>query len=160
MADRGDIAAPDVDGQWEAKRIADAQVALGVAAQEVDGAVTGKDTQAVGLLATARWLTPLPGSTHEAVTAPVSLLGQAATFHPGSHVADPAGHCCSYDDSCGCRIGLTDGASERWWFQWEEGAWSLVRQKDGHTAELDASDACADPRHMAILVHRVLQTVG
>ncbi|WP_329437913.1 hypothetical protein [Streptomyces canus] len=160
MAERGDIAAPDFDGQGDARKIADAQVALGSAAQEVDGAMTDRDTQAVGLLSTARWLTPQPASTHETVTALAPLLGQVAALHPGNHAADQAGHHRSYDDSCGCRIDLTDGEGERWRFQREDGAWSLVRQEDGHTVELDASAPCADPRHMAALVHRVLQSFG
>ncbi|MEV8596105.1 hypothetical protein [Streptomyces sp. NPDC052012] len=41
MAERGDIVTPDFDGTGEAKRASDAQIALGAAGQDIDGAVDG-----------------------------------------------------------------------------------------------------------------------
>lgn len=155
MAERGDIVTPEFDATGEARRVADAQAALGAAGQDAYGAVTGRDTRAVSLLAAARSFVVLPAGVHETITAVARLLGQDVKLLRYDHADEAADNVRS---GCGCRIELADSSGAMWCFQWEDDTWCLVRQTDGHEVELAAIRPCADPRHLAALIHQAVET--
>nr|WP_143657618.1 hypothetical protein [Streptomyces sp. alain-838] len=162
MAERGDIAMPDMeqaarDEGGEAGRIGLAQMAMGSVGYAASTIVPPSAEEAVRLLAAAQRLAPLPANAHETVTEVGHLLGDEAKIFTAHHDGDaqPTDH---DREHCGCRIELTTPDGTLWDFRRHDGQWCLTRMADLHTVELAAGDACADPRHLAALLRQATQT--
>ncbi|MFD0228086.1 hypothetical protein ACWGPD_10015 [Streptomyces hirsutus] len=162
MAERGDIVMPDMeqagrDKGGEASRIDLAQMSMGSVGYAASTTVPPSAEEAVRLLAAAQRLASLPVNAHETVTEVGRLLGDEAKLFTAHHDSDaqPTDHDCEH---CGCRIELTTPDGTLWNFRRYDGEWCLTRMADGHTVELTAGHACADPRHLTALIHQATRT--
>ncbi|MFJ5680741.1 hypothetical protein [Streptomyces sp. NPDC093097] len=164
MDARRDLVMPEYDGGHDDLNLSDAEAMVGSAGQQALGA-THHAEDVVRILAQTTYLGVRPADAHETITTVAGLLGDEATLNTEYHVQDEVELTENYNSGfgCGCRITLQDILGSPWEFQRGDSTWNLVRLADVdeqgilHTwTELDTSDACAHPGHIAGLIRKAL----
>ncbi|GAA0533900.1 MULTISPECIES: hypothetical protein [Streptomyces] len=163
MDARQDVVIPEFNDS-EHPNLNDAEMGLGGAGQEARATAVAAE-RTVRALAETPYLGRLPAHAHETITAVAELLGSAATLCTDHHVQDEVELAENYDSGfgCGCSIALSDNTGSPWEFRRGDSSWNLVRLADvgddgvlRSWVDLDASEACAHPGHLAALIRECL----